>query len=109
MSAMDSESKTNSAAHAGRMTRLVGRLIFAGDLEVNGEEISGVAVEMDRATLIAAAELPMYRECIVLRLDRLTDLIQDWKTRSANGGPESLLLAADELSEILANVESSYA
>ena len=60
--------QTNDAP-AGGMQQLVGRLIFAGDLDVNGEEISGCALDIDRATLIAAAELPMYRDCIILPMD----------------------------------------
>lgn len=54
--------------------RLVGRLVFAGDLEVNGEEISGCALDIDRATLIAAKELPMYRECVIITLAELVEL-----------------------------------
>jgi malate synthase len=46
--------------------RLGGRLIFAGDLEVNGEEISGCALDIDRATLIAAKSLPMYERCVIV-------------------------------------------
>ena len=53
----------------GCQKRLVGRLVFAGDLEINGEEISGCALDIDRSTLIAAAELPMYRSCAIIPID----------------------------------------
>ena len=48
------------------VSRLVGLLVFAGDLEVNGDEISGCAVDIDRATLISAKSLPMYQRCVIV-------------------------------------------
>lgn len=47
-------------------SRLVGLLVCAGDLEVNGEEISGCALDIKRATLIAAKSLPMYQRCVLV-------------------------------------------
>lgn len=45
---------------------LNGTLTFAGDLNVNDEEISGVMIDIDRANLIAAKSLPMYQRCVVI-------------------------------------------
>lgn len=51
--------------------RLVGTLCFAGDLDVNGEQISGCALAIDRETLIAAKALPMYKKCVIITFDEL--------------------------------------
>jgi hypothetical protein len=45
---------------------LTGTLTFAGDMNVNDEEISGVMLDIDRANLIAAKALPMYQRCVVM-------------------------------------------
>ena len=54
--------------------RLVGTLVFAGDIEIEGEEISGCALEIDRATLITAAELPMYEQCVIITAAELQNM-----------------------------------
>lgn len=81
-------------ASAGCVSRLVGLLVFAGDLEVNGEEISGCAVDIDRATLISAKSLPMYQRCVIIPAAELVKMqavvnaaqcIHHWHDRD-NGG-----------------------
>ena len=51
------------------MNHLIGTLTHAGDLDVNDDQISGCAFEIDRATLIKATALPMYRKCIIIPID----------------------------------------
>ena len=66
---------------------LVGRLVFAGDLEVNGEEISGCALDIDRPTLIAAKSLPMYERCVILtaaELRKMEAVIEAAKCKPKN-------------------------
>jgi hypothetical protein len=70
-------SDSNKDAPAGCMKRLVGRLIFAGDLEINGEQMTGCALDIDRETLIAAKKLPMYRDCIILPMDEYTRIMAE--------------------------------
>jgi hypothetical protein len=67
-----------------KKTKLVGVLCFAGDLEINGEEISGCALDIDRATLISAVELPMYRPCAILAVDEKG--LDDFITACVPGG-----------------------
>lgn len=46
---------------------LIGRLVFAGDLQIEGEEITAALVlQMDRDALRAAPSLPMYQDCLIL-------------------------------------------
>ena len=66
----------DDAADSGLLQpRLVGILCFAGDLEVNGEEISGCALEIERPA-IAANHLPMYRQCAILPIADLRKLVE---------------------------------
>ncbi len=60
---------------------LIGRLVWAGDLTVNGESISGVTVEIDRNTL-ASQQIPMYERVAVVPaelLDGWTVKYEEWK------------------------------
>jgi hypothetical protein len=52
---------------------LSGTLIFAGDLMVNGEEITGVALVCDRETLATAKALPLYQDCAIIPLSEATE------------------------------------
>ena len=45
---------------------LIGKLIYAGNLTVNGEEITGCVIEIDREILESIQSLPMYQECVIL-------------------------------------------
>lgn len=73
--------------------RLVGQFLFAGDLDVNGESISGCALEIDRETLISAESLPMYDQCVILPAADLEDMksmqthrrVMDWHSQSDEG------------------------
>ena len=59
------------------MNHLIGTLVYAGDLDVNNDQLSGCAVEIDRATLIKATALPMYRKCVIMPVDEqaIADMI----------------------------------
>lgn len=60
---------------------LIGRLVYAGDLTVNGETVSGVMVEISRETL-AAQPIPMYQRMAVVPAELLngwTVKYEDWK------------------------------
>jgi hypothetical protein len=57
----------------GRVPRLVGRLVFAGDLEINEEKISGCAVEIDRSDL-SASKIPMYKTCMIITQDEYWEM-----------------------------------
>lgn len=46
--------------------QLTGELTHAGDLTVNGEEMTGCAVLIGRGTLRAMEEIPMYEQCVIL-------------------------------------------
>jgi hypothetical protein len=86
------------------VSRLVGRLVFAGDLEINSEKISGCALDIDRATLMRAAELPMYRPCAILAIDEkgMNDFISECVPGGDSCDPQVI---ADSIREyFLANV-----
>jgi hypothetical protein len=57
--------------------KLSGKLVFAGDLNVEGEELSGCFVHMDRATLIAAKSLPMYEMVVIASTEKDASDTQD--------------------------------
>lgn len=59
----------NALRNALAAPRLVGELVVAGDLEVNNERFSGVALMIDRATL-AAVKLPLYQQCAIVPVGR---------------------------------------
>lgn len=82
--------------------RLAGRLLFAGDLEVNGEEISGCALEINRATIINASELPMYRQCAILAIDEkgINDFIASCVPGGYSCDPQVI---ADSIREYFSN------
>jgi hypothetical protein len=71
----NSESPPISEIHeipATEFIPLMGELVFAGDLVVNGEEMSGCALIIDRATLIASNTLPMYQKCVIIPVKEFT-------------------------------------
>jgi hypothetical protein len=84
----------DEAADSGVLqSRLVGLLCFAGDLEVNGEEINGCALEIERSAL-SARPLPMYRQCAILPIGELRKMeavveaakcIRHWHDREGGG------------------------
>lgn len=51
---------------------LIGRLVWAGDLTVDGESITGFAVEMERAAL-AQAKVPLYQSVALYRTSELVE------------------------------------
>ena len=53
---------------------LIGKLIYAGNLTVNGEEITGCAIEIDRDKLESIQSLPMYFECIILPISEFQSI-----------------------------------
>ncbi len=60
---------------------LIGRLVYAGDLTVNGETVSGVAVEIDREAL-ASQPIPMHERMAVVPAELAegwTVKYEDWK------------------------------
>lgn len=58
--------KDNCPAGEGSLHPLiVGRLVWAGDLTVNGEDMAGCAVEVSRE-LLAAASIPMYQDVAII-------------------------------------------
>ena len=84
----------DSAAPSDRMERLVGLLVFAGDLEVNGEKLIGCTLELDRETVIAAGPLPMYEQCVIIPVSELKKMqavitasqcMQQWYLREPGG------------------------
>lgn len=56
------------------MKHLIGTLTHAGDLDVNSDQYSGCALEIDRVTLINAKTLPMYRKCIIIPISDESDI-----------------------------------
>jgi hypothetical protein len=83
-----SNAKTNSEKDeaelnrvSGSVQRLVGRLIWAGNLTVNGEDMAGVAVEISPDNL-RGKPMPMYQEVEIVPaalLDGWTVKYEDWK------------------------------
>lgn len=57
-----------SAAEGGRMIR--GKLVVAGTMTVDGEELTGVFVECTREAILEAAKLPLYRDVVVALTDK---------------------------------------
>jgi len=55
----------NALRNALDSPRLVGEMVVAGDMEVNGEKFSGIALMIDHAT-IAAVKLPLYQQCAIV-------------------------------------------
>jgi hypothetical protein len=89
------------------VSRLVGLLVFAGDLEVNGDEISGCAVDIDRTTLKAAKSLPMYQRCVIVTADELQKMeavidaakcIRHWHDRE----PDGMIVSAEHVRKLWA-------
>jgi hypothetical protein len=89
------------------LPRLVGLLVFAGDLKINGEEISGCAVDIDRATLIAAKSLPMYERCVIVTDAELQKMeavieaakcIRHWHDRD----PDGMIVSAEHVRKLWA-------
>lgn len=89
------------------LPRLVGLLVFAGDLEVNGEEISGCAVNIERATLTAVKSLPMYQRCVILTSTKLQKMeavieaakcIRHWHDRE----PDGMVVSAEHVLKLWA-------
>lgn len=91
---MSDAEKLAEAADSGLLQpRLVGLLYFAGDLEVNGEEINGCALEIERSAL-SAQPLPLYRQCAILPIGELRKMeavveaakrIRHWHDRDGGG------------------------
>ena len=55
-------------------TTLTGKLLFAGDLAVNGEKITGIAIGIDRDTLRDVERLPLYDNVAVIFPGKLEEL-----------------------------------
>ena len=89
------------------MNHLIGKLTHAGDLDVNNDQINGCAVEIDRATLIKASTLPMYRKCIILPVDDqgITDMIG---AMSQEEYPEDIGSFAEQFNGMLKCVIEEY-
>jgi malate synthase len=101
------ETVQTTSVPAVDLPRLVGLLVFAGDLEINGEEISGCAVDIDRATLIAAKSLPMYERCVIVtaaELQKMEDVIdaakciRHWHDRE----PDGMIVSAEHVRKLWA-------
>jgi len=55
--------------------KLVGTLIMAGDLEVNGEKFTGIAMGIDRESFRLGGALPLYKICVLLPFDEYVEMI----------------------------------
>jgi hypothetical protein len=74
-------------------------------LEVNGDEISGCAVNIDRATLISAKSLPMYKRCVIVTAAELQKIeavieaakcIRHWHDRE----PDGMIVSAEHVRQL---------
>jgi len=62
---------------------LVGTLMFVGDLVINGEEMTGCSICIERAALIASPALPMYERVVMIpekRYQEMQSVIQEKAT-----------------------------
>jgi len=83
---METMSNENIAKSEGQeeidlLDRIVGRVVWAGNLTVNDEEMTGVAVEISPEKL-GGKPLPMYQEVAIIpvaELDGWTVKYEDWK------------------------------
>jgi hypothetical protein len=99
------ETVTQQETGGDCLSRLVCLLCFAGDLEVNGEGISGCAVDIDWATLIAAKSLPMYERCVIVTAAELHKMeavieaakcIRHWHDRE----PDGMIVSAEHVRKL---------
>jgi len=75
--------------------KLTGRPIYAGNLTVNGDEITGIAIEISKEALMGADSLLLYQECIILTVAEYQKILNERDNAVSDSiqSEESLILA----------------